>query len=279
MAAQMLSLLIAKREHGRLRGIRRQQIDQFYYDHMSMADNDRNVRQFQRILDELARRFDGRLRRKLVAHEAISLMLLVDEWLDRHTRAWLARLPDAFFEFRRALAEARQRKKDGDETDEYWLNYGIGTQTKSDDADTIQNRHEFFRSKMRDQLRPEPKDPRRTLNDEEKEEIFLRQQGLCFDPSCNGPLKPDQVDYHHRKRHSEGGKTDLENVVAVHPDCHPRGKPAEREFEERVRRRDADRPDARTLAPTPQANGKDESCDGEGNAAAVSVDQARRELP
>lgn len=239
MAAQMLSLLMANREHGRLRGIQRQQIDQFYYDHMSMASNDKNVKRFQRVLDELLRRFDGRLKQKLVAHEAISLMLLVDEWFDGHTRAWLSGLPGAFFEFRQALTEARRKKKDGDATDEYWLNYGAGTQTRSDDADTIQNRYEFFRSKMKERLRPVPKDPRRTLNDEEKEAVFLRQRGRCFDLDCEQPLNPDRVEYHHRERHSEGGKTDLENVVAVCPHCHPKGERAEREFEARVQLREA----------------------------------------
>lgn len=278
MAAQMLSLLIANRKHGRLRGIQRQQIDQFYYDHMSMASNDKSVKRFQRILDELLRRFDGRLKQKLVAHEAISLMLLVDEWIDGHTRAWLSGLPRAFFEFRRALAEARQRKKDGDATDEYWLKYGIGTQTRSDDADTIQGRYEFFRSKMKERLRPIPKDPRRTLNDEEKEAVFLRQRGRCFDLDCDQPLNPDRVEYHHRERHSEGGKTDLGNVVAVCPHCHPKGERAEREFEARARRRDANGRDARTPVPISQTDGKHEGLNLDGDLAADIGDQERREL-
>ena len=50
--------------------------------------------------------------------------------------------------------------------------------------------------------------------------LYERCKGMC--ESCGGVL-PDNWAAHHRKLRSQGGKDDLENVVALHHECHNLG--------------------------------------------------------
>ena len=231
MAAQMLSLLVARRDTKQYRGIARRQIDRFYYDHLSITDDHPHVKRFRKVLSTLVESLSGRFTFRLVAHEAIALTLLVDEWLDDAVSGWQSKLTDAFLDFREALSVARKKKKERDATDPYWLNYGVHTQTKSDAKDTIQVRYEFFRDKMIDSVAPEWKDPMRTADAVIKETVFHRQDGKCA--VCNGPLRTGNIEFHHRQPHSQGGKTNSANLAAVHPGCHPKGEEDVLEFRER----------------------------------------------
>ena len=232
MAAQMFSLLSARRDTKQYRGIARQRIDQFYYDHLSITDDHPHVKRFQKILNTLVVSLDGRFTFRLVAHEAIALMLLVDEWLDDAVPGWQQGLADAFLSFRDALTVAQKKKREGDATDPYWLNYGVHTQTTSDQADTIRTRYEFFREKMTDRVAPEWKDRKRTADAAMKDTVFRRQEGKCSE--CGEHLQPGQIELHHIKPHSEGGKTIPSNLAAVHPHCHPKSKKEVRESQERA---------------------------------------------
>ena len=110
----MFSLLVGRRERGEYGSIARKRIDQFYYDHLSITDDNRHVRRFRKILGKLDASLSPKLTSRLVAHEAIALMLLVDDLLDDHVSGWEPKLADAFLEFRTSLATARRRKKEGD---------------------------------------------------------------------------------------------------------------------------------------------------------------------
>ena len=232
MAAQMLSLLVTSRDTRQYRGIARRRIDQFYYDHLSITDDDPHVKRFRTIPNTLVGSLSGHFTFRLVAHEAIALMLLVDEWLDDSVPGWQQKLAGAFLNFRDALAVARKKKKEGDPTDPYWLSYGVHTQTRSDQGETIRARYEFFREKMTESVAPESKDPRRTADSVMKDTVFRRQDGKCA--VCDGQLRSGQLELHHIVPHSQGGKTVTENLAAVHPHCHPRSEQESREFRERV---------------------------------------------
>lgn len=232
MAAQMLSLLVARRDTKQYRGIARRRIDQFYYDHLSITDDDPHVRRFRKILNTLAGSLSGRFTFRLVAHEAIALMLLVDEWLDDSVPGWKPKLADAFLEFRDTFAVARKKKREGDATDPYWLSYGVHTQTASDQGETIRLRYEFFREKMTESVAPESKDPQRTADPVMKDTVFRRQDGKCA--VCAGQLRPGRLELHHIDLHSKGGKTIPENLAAVHPHCHPKSEKELRAFQEQA---------------------------------------------
>ncbi|WP_419937391.1 HNH endonuclease family protein [Candidatus Palauibacter sp.] len=232
MAAQMLSLLVARRDTKQYRGIARRQIDQFYYDHLSITDDDPHVKRFRKILNTLVGSLYGHFTFRLVAHEAISLMLLVDEWLDNSVTGWQQNLAGAFLDFRDAFAVARKKKREGDATDPYWLSYGVHTQTASDQGETIRARYDFFREKMTEIVAPESKDPQRTADPVMKDTVFRSQDGKCA--VCAGQLRPGQIELHHIDLHSRGGKTIPENLAAVHPHCHPKSEKELRNFREQA---------------------------------------------
>ena len=230
VAAQMFSLLVGRRERGEYRSIARRRIDQFYYDNLSITDDHPHVRRFRKILGKLHTYLSPNLTFRLVAHETIALMLLVDDLLDDSVSGWEPRLANAFLDFRIALATARKKKKEGDSDDPYWLHYGVHTQTASDRGETIQERYAFFREKMTDNIRPQPKDPRRTADAATREAIFRRQRGTC--PVCRTRLDPRRFEVHHVEPHADGGETKIENLAAVQPMCHPKTDQEVRAFRE-----------------------------------------------
>lgn len=257
MAAQMFSLLVAKLERKEYADIARGSIDQFYYDHLSMTDDDPRVKGFRTILNTLVGIFDGKLTSKLVAHEAIALMLLTDEWLDSSASGWQEKLPGAFDEFRVALSDARRRQREGELEDPYWLKYGVYTQTKSDQGSTIRLRQHFFREKMTERISPTATDPQRVADPAVRDTVFRKQDGKC--KMCDGHLRADQFELHHIVPHSEGGKTIPQNLVALHAHCHPKSKRKVEDFRRRLsvdtggRRREA----RRDLATLPRGDFED----------------------
>ena len=65
---------------------------------------------------------------------------------------------------------------------------------------------------------PEKRDTRRTFSTIQKNAIYDRQKGKCWE--CGKPLQATIAQYHHLKGHSNSGKTVTGNGVALHPDCH-----------------------------------------------------------
>ncbi|WP_423930410.1 HNH endonuclease family protein [Candidatus Palauibacter sp.] len=232
VAAQMFSLLVGRRERGEYRSIARKRIDQFYYDHLSITDDDPHVRRFRKILGKLDTYLSPSLTFRLVGHEAIALMLLVDDLLDDHVPGWERKLASAFLEFRTSLTTARRKKKEGDSNDPYWLHYGIHTQTASDQGETIQERYAFFRERMTESIGPKPKDSRRTADGATRDAIFQRQDGRC--PVCCERLDPRQFEVHHIEPHAHGGETKPENLAAVHSTCHPKTDEAVQNFRKKL---------------------------------------------
>ena len=64
-------------------------------------------------------------------------------------------------------------------------------------------------------------DDRRQLNDEEKIQVFDRDLGKCQYPGCNNHFKDyKEPEYHHKEKFSEGGKTNLDNIIILCDTCH-----------------------------------------------------------
>lgn len=232
MAAQMLLLLVARRDAKRYADISRSRIDQFYYDNLSIAEDDLHIKRFRKVLNTLVTSLAGRFTFKLVAHEAIALMFLVDEWHDEAVTGWQSELANAFLDFRDAFKEARKKKSMGDATDPYWWQYGVHTQTTSDKGATIRARYEFFRERMTDRVAPVWKDPTRIANETMRDVVFRRQSEQCA--WCRQPMNAEEVELHHIKPHAQGGKTIPANLAAVHQHCHPRSKDDVQELQQRL---------------------------------------------
>ncbi len=224
-AAQMTMLYFTRRESSgeRLCEIKSVAIDDFYYQHLGFDASTPDAKRFLQILDKLAELLRDRKRKKILGHEAMHLILLVDSLLDDYTRAWEARLASAFDSFRANAAAAKGTRFDAN-PNPYWLRYGIHTRTNSDRAETIRVRHAFYMKEMFGFLKPQLKDPQRLFGPVEREVIYHRQGKKCA--VCEADVMWREAEFHHLEEHGSGGRTEIENGALVHGACHPKGSAA-----------------------------------------------------
>jgi hypothetical protein len=221
LAAQ-IAMLFWERQNGgdmNFRDTNAEAIDDFYYEHLGFDAGSPSASRLIRVLDKLTELLRGKKRSKIIGHEAIHLVLLVDSLLDDYTRSWEGSFGAAFDHFRDQMNRAK-RTKDDPSPSEYWLRYGIRTRVNSDRAEAIQRRHEFFVAKMFEQLVPVAKDPQRTFGRLERELIYYRDRKRCG--VCEGEVTWDDSEIHHVQQHAHGGPTSLDNGALVHAHCHPK---------------------------------------------------------
>ena len=221
-------------------------IDDFYYQNIDFDTRSPEAERFLKILDKLTELLTPKKRKKVLGHEAMHLVLLLDDLWDDYTRSWETKLPVAFDLFRQELAVAVSKRYDA-APPEYWLRYGQWTRVNSDRKDTIQRRHTFFAQKMFEYLKPIAKDPQRLYGPVEREVIYYRDRKLCG--GCEGEVSWPEAEIHHLDGHASGGKTDLANGVLVHQACHPKGAQAEAEFAKKWRAKHAPSPETSNPAP------------------------------
>lgn len=219
VCAQIGMLIFEKRANGNFVEIGSQQVDEYYYRNLSFDINSPEVSRFSKILDLLADIFSGYKGQKLRVHEAIHVVLLVESLFDDYTRSWQDKFINAFDNFR---ANSLIHKKE--KTGEYWYSYISLTQTQSTTSNSIQKRHKFFTSKMIEILKPVQKDETRIYGQLEREIIYYRDLKKCA--VCNEEIKWEELEIHHLQEHQSGGLTSMENGVAVHKACHPKGQNA-----------------------------------------------------
>jgi hypothetical protein len=223
LAAQIAVLFLTRRSKGAFSDINAVAIDDFYYENLGFDSQSPDAQRLFTILDKLAELLGDQKRPKILGHEAIHLVLLLDSLLDDYTRSWEARFAAAFDSFRQNFAIAKSTKDDSDPS-EYWLRYGIWTRVNSDRGEAIQRRQEFFATKMRDELQPQPKDPQRAFGPLEREIIYYRDKKRCA--VCDAEVPWAEAEAHHIEEHAKGGWTLLENGALVHRHCHPKGAAA-----------------------------------------------------
>ena len=212
-------------------------IDYFYHVHLDFDADSGDAKRLGEILDKVMNLLpDHQNRRKIVGHEAIHLVLLVDALLDDYTRSWESGFASAFDLFREQFALAKKTRNDS-KPSEYWLQYGVLTRANSDRAENIQRRHEFFAAKMHERLPLKMKDPQRMFGALEREIIYYRDRKCCGE--CNADVIWSEAEIHHVDQHSQGGKTVLENGALVHRHCHPKGAVATEQFAAKWRQRRA----------------------------------------
>jgi hypothetical protein len=224
LTAQLMMLFMSKLETGRLCDIGRDEIDTFYYKHLTFDSHGTEAQRFVEILTILTKLLGDDSRKRVIVHEAIHLLLLVDGLLDEYTLSWRKTFPAAFDLFRAELAAAKLTKDDAAPS-EFWLQYGLLTRFDANGAGSIQRRHEFFAQKMYGWLKLELKDPQRIFGPLDRELIFYRDKKQC--QVCNTDVPWAEHEIHHVKGHAQGGKTVMENGVLVHKHCHPLGKLAD----------------------------------------------------
>ena len=106
LAAQIAMLFLTRRKDGKWRDTNATAIDDFYYEHLGFDADSGDARRLVEVLDKLVNILffsDHQKRKKIVGHEAIHLVLLVDALLDDYTRSWESEFASAFDEFPRAI--------------------------------------------------------------------------------------------------------------------------------------------------------------------------------
>jgi len=195
LAAQIVMLYLTRLSTGHLCDTNRDAIDTFYHKRLSFDANAPEVKRIGSILTLLTDLLKDGKRKRVIGHEAIGLVLLIDSLLDDYTPSWRHRFAAAFDEFRMRLASATKKKND--EPGEYWLRYGQLARTNSDRADSIERRQMFFAEKMSEQLNLQLKDPNRDFGQLERELIYYRDKKRCQAPRCQAEVVWSEAEVHH----------------------------------------------------------------------------------
>ena len=194
-------------------------INDFYYENV---DFDRSSNDAKRLVDILSKATellgDGK-RPKLRAHDAIHLVLLLDDLWDGYTRSWEANLGGALDSFLHGVAIGKTTK-DAATPSEYWSKYAQLTRVGSDRGSHISSRHKFYLEKMLPHLGLVPKDPNRSYGDAERTLIYYQASKCC--EICDSEVPWKEAEIHHVLEHSSGGGTVLANGALVHKKCHPK---------------------------------------------------------
>jgi 5-methylcytosine-specific restriction endonuclease McrA len=230
LAAQIAVLYFTRRVKGNdaFCDIKAEAIDDFYYENLGFDSGSADAKRLFDIFDRIVELLKDQKRSKIIGHEAIHLVLFVDTLLDDYTRSWESSFAAAFDNFRYQFALGKTTQDEAN-PGEYWLRYGVLTRVNSDRADVIQRRHEFFSTKMREIIKPHPKDPQRIYGALERELIYHRDKKRC--QVCNNEVAWPDMEIHHVEEHGKGGPTTLDNGALVHKkDCHPKGAKATAEF-------------------------------------------------
>jgi hypothetical protein len=230
VAAQMAAVYLSRRRNGSYSDVNSAAIDSCYHENLNFDLKGEEAKRFVQILDILAELLRDGKRSRVLGHEAISLLLLVDSMIDDYSPSWRDHLASAFDNFRAKLAVATKDRYDA--PSDYWNKYGQLARTSSDQGETIERRHRFFVQEMLPLLQAKTKDPVRIFGPLEREIIYARDRGICQSPTCGGSLKWSDMEIHHIDQHSEGGKTDVANGASVHKDCHPKSAAAVAAFRE-----------------------------------------------
>jgi hypothetical protein len=221
IAAQLAMLFLNRQraDDKRFCDINASAIDDFYYAHLDFDSGSAEARRFLAVLDKITGRLGDGMRKKIILHEAIHLVLLVDQMLDDYTSSWERGFAAAFDKFRDCLVRDKSTKFESI-PGEYWLRYGSWTRLSTDRAETIQRRHVFFCQKMLESMRPHLnlRDPNRLFGAIEREIIYYRDKKKCH--FCDGEIPWSDFEVHHLVPHIDGGPTNIDNGVAVHRDCH-----------------------------------------------------------
>jgi hypothetical protein len=236
LVAQMVMLFMSHRDSGgeKLCDIDGTSIDNFYYQHLDFDHQSVEAKRLKEILDILNQALLDGKRPRVMRHEAIHLMLLVDSLLDDYTRGWTNKLASAFDTFRHKAALGKKTKHDTPPS-EYWVRYGQHTGISAAKGDTVLRRHKFFAEKMYRWLKPKTKDPTRAFAALERELIYYRDEKEC--QVCGAEVAWSDHEVHHVEEHAKGGVTELDNGALVHKHCHPRGNKEVADFADKWKKK------------------------------------------
>ena len=234
LAAQITILFLERRTAGNFTDINANAIDDYYYTNLDFDSDSPHCKRLMDILDKLDELLGPAKMPPLRGHDAMHLVLFLDQIWDDYTRSWESKLQEAQRSFSAAVATAAKSSKDGN-PDEHWLSYGVWTRTNSDRGENIHLRHRYYCQRIIELLgNLTPLDPKRSFNALEREVIYWRDSTKCQKPGCGAAVPWNEAEIHHIKPHSEGGRTEMGNGALVHKHCHPLSAADVQEFAESI---------------------------------------------
>jgi hypothetical protein len=217
-----IGMLFFEKTKGTFLDLSTKSLDDYFYKNLDFDMNSPNVIRFSKVLDKAYSLLSKEKIKKIKGHEAIHLILMIDDLIEDYSPTWETKFYDAFINFRENfLKETRLARKE-QKYGEFWDNYGRFTQQGSDKAVHIRIRHNFFIKKMYEFIQPQKLDTTRIFGTLEREIIYYRHKKKCA--KCDVEIPWNDLEIHHLQEHYIGGPTILENGVPVHKLCHPKGK-------------------------------------------------------
>ena len=235
LVAQIFMLYWTVRKENKFCDIKSSNIDEFYHSQVDFDETSKEAKDFLSVCKRMYGIFQGKP--KLVGHYLIHLFLLVDRLSKEYVCGWEYQLAAKWHEFdsRRQQAAENVKNSRENEFNRYYFRYGQLTQTQSDNASTIRQRHAFFVEEMLGLLAPEKLADKRMFSDLERQTVFFRDMELCQwcrMKGMNRRVPWDGAEVHHVVPYAQGGGTEIDNGALVHSECHPKGAEAVAEFRE-----------------------------------------------
>lgn len=235
LVAQIFMLYWTVLKENRFCDIKSSNIDEFYHSQVDFDDASKEAKDFLSVCTKLCDAFQGRP--KLVGHYLIHLFLLVSHLSKEYVRGWEYQLAAKWQEFDSRRQQAAEDIKNNRESElnRYYYRYGQLTQTRSDNASTIRQRHAFFVEEMLKLLAPQKLDTKRAFSDLERQTVFFRDMEVCQWSRMRGISRRvswDEAEIHHVVPHAQGGATEIHNAALVHRECHPKSEADVAEFKE-----------------------------------------------
>ena len=233
LVAQLFMLYWTVQKESKFCDIKSSNIDEFYHSQVDFDEESDEGKQFLNVCGKLNESFQGKP--KLVGHYLIHLFLLVSFLVKEYARGWEYQLAAKWQEFESRRQQAAEDVKNNRETEfnRYYYRYGQLTQTQSDNASTIRQRHAFFVEEMLKLLSPKKLDTKRSFSNLERQTVFFRDMEICQwcrMKGINRSVSWDECDIHHVVPYAQGGPTELHNAALVHRECHPKKPPDIEEF-------------------------------------------------
>ena len=231
LAAQISVLFLERRKNGLdfISDANSSKIWEYYDTQLNFNGSSPDCQLLLQIIQKLEVLLKGWKGPRILAHNAISLVLFLDSIWDYYAPSWEKAFAGALGQFEKHYSEGKKANEDG-EYHPAWQEYGQYARTNADSSASIRRRQNYFTARMVEYLGDSliPLDTQRLFNDVEKRYMYWRDSGDC--QVCRMPTQWENSEFHHVILHKDGGKTVVENGALVHLFCHPKSASDVKEF-------------------------------------------------
>ena len=225
LAAQISVLFLERRKNGPayISDANSSKIWEYYDTQFNFNASSPDCQLLLQIIQKLEILLNGWKGPKILAHNAISLVLFLDSIWDDYAPSWEKSFIGALEQFEKHYSEGKKVNDAGD-YHPAWQEYGQHARTNADSSASICRRQNYFSALMVEYLGDSliPLDTQRLFNDVEKRYMYWRDSGKC--QVCCLPTQWENCEFHHVILHKDGGKTVVENGALVHLPCHPKSE-------------------------------------------------------